>query len=95
MQSMAVAGTDEFVRVNAALGKQLELNAGLLERAAGTKPFGAGMSMVPPGLQRPALPAAGQTLALVNLRQTLKKLLLRLFRRRQQARILLKTQRRC
>jgi len=62
MQSMAVAGTDEFVRVNAALGRQLELNAGLLERAArAQKPFSAGMSMVPPGLQRPALPAAGQT----------------------------------
>jgi len=62
MQSMAVDGTEEFVRVNAALGKQLEINAGLLERAArAQKPFGAGMSMVPPGLQRPALPAAGET----------------------------------
>ena len=62
MQSMAVDGTEEFVRVNAALGRQLEINAGLLERAArAQKPFGAGMSMVPPGLQRPALPAAGQT----------------------------------
>ena len=62
MQSMAIAGTDEFLAVNAALGRQLEFNAGLLERAArAQKPFGAGMSMVPPGLQRPALPAAGET----------------------------------
>ena len=62
MQSMAIAGTDEFLAVNAALGRQLEFNAGLLERAArAQKPFGTGMSMVPPGLQRPALPAAGQT----------------------------------
>ena len=62
MQSMAIAGTDEFLAVNAALGRQLEFNAGLLERAArAQKPFGTGMSMVPPGLQRPALPAAGET----------------------------------
>ncbi len=68
MQSMAVDGTEEFVRVNAALGRQLEINAGLLERAArAQKPFSAGMSMVPPGLQRPALPAAGQTSGSRNL----------------------------
>jgi len=68
MQSMAIAGTDEFLAVNAALGRQLEFNAGLLERAArAQKPFSAGMSMVPPGLQRPALPAAGQTSGSRNL----------------------------
>ena len=62
MQSMAIAGTDEFLAVNAALGRQLEFNAGCWSgRQERRNHLRAGMSMVPPGLQRPALPAAGET----------------------------------